>query len=81
MIRLSVIIVNYNVKYFLEQALQSVSKAVKDIPAEIFVVDNNAVDSSIEMVKEKFPEVKLILNEKNVGFSGRGTHRAGTAAA
>lgn len=67
--RLSVIIVNYNVKYFLEQSLYAVRKASRSIPHEIFVVDNNSVDSSCEMVREKFPEVQLIENKQNVGFS------------
>ena len=67
--KLSIIIVNYNVEHFLEQCLHSVRKAVKNIPAEVFVVDNSSVDGSIEMVKKKFPEVKIIANEKNVGFS------------
>jgi O-antigen biosynthesis protein len=66
---LSIIIVNYNVKYFLEQALLSVRKACKDLDAEIFVVDNNSVDGSAGMVKEKFPEVNLIVNDINQGFS------------
>jgi GT2 family glycosyltransferase len=66
---LSVIIVNYNVEYFLEQCLLSVEKASKNIDAEIFVVDNNSVDGSVNLVKEKFPFVKLIENKKNTGFS------------
>lgn len=69
MIRLSVIIVNYNVKFFLEQSLLSVRKAVKNISAEIFVVDNHSVDSSVEMVRKKFPEVTVTENEANVGFA------------
>jgi GT2 family glycosyltransferase len=68
-VKLSVIIVNYNVKYFLEQCLISVLQASKDIETEIFVVDNNSVDGSVEMVKERFPEIKLIANKDNVGFS------------
>lgn len=67
--KLSVIIVNYNVKYFLEQALHSVRKAIQGIDAEIFVVDNNSVDGSCDMVKRKFPEVILIENKENTGFS------------
>lgn len=67
--KLSVVIVNYNVKYFLEQALHSVRKAVRDMDAEVFVVDNNSVDGSCEMVKRKFPEVILIENKDNPGFS------------
>ncbi len=67
--KLSVIIVNYNVRYFLEQCLHSVQKACKDIEAEIFVVDNNSVDGSVKMVREKFPGVILIENKDNKGFS------------
>ncbi|MCB0653813.1 MAG: glycosyltransferase [Saprospiraceae bacterium] len=66
---LSVIIVNYNVRYFLEQALLSVRKASRGLKVEIFVVDNNSVDDSVAMVKEKFPEVLLIANTDNPGFS------------
>jgi GT2 family glycosyltransferase len=67
--KLSVIIVNYNVQYFLEQALLSVRKAAQKVPTEVFVVDNNSVDDSVQMVREKFPEVHLIANKENVGFS------------
>ena len=67
--KLSVIIVNYNVKHFLEQCLQSVYKATRNVDAEIFVVDNNSVDRSVEMVTDKFPQVKIITNKENNGFS------------
>ncbi|HRZ20585.1 MAG TPA: glycosyltransferase family 2 protein, partial [Bacteroidales bacterium] len=67
--KLSVIIVNYNVKYFLEQCLLSVRKALAGLQGEVFVVDNNSVDSSAEMVREKFPEVVLLENSENVGFA------------
>ncbi|HEX5001730.1 MAG TPA: glycosyltransferase family 2 protein [Bacteroidia bacterium] len=67
--QLSVIIVNYNVRHFLEQCLISVDKACKTITAEIFVVDNNSVDGSTLMVREKFPHVKLIANTVNTGFA------------
>lgn len=67
--KLSVIIVNYNVKHFLEQCLHSVYKAAKDIETEIFVVDNNSVDGSAQLVREKFPELYFIENKENVGFS------------
>lgn len=69
MIDLSVIIVNYNVEYFLEQCLHSVMKASKGLRCEIFVVDNNSVDGSVAMVETKFPEVILIANRENLGFS------------
>ncbi len=68
-IKLSVIIVNYNVKYFLDQCLHSVYNAKKNISTEVFVVDNNSVDGSTQMVEQKYPWVKLIINKKNTGFS------------
>jgi O-antigen biosynthesis protein len=67
--KLSVIIVNYNVKHFLEQCLHSVFKSCKGIESEVFVVDNNSLDGSCHLVREKFPIVKLIENKKNVGYS------------
>ncbi len=67
--KLSVIIVNYNVKYFLEQCLRSVQIALRGIDSEVFVVDNASSDGSIDMVREKFPEVICIANKDNVGFS------------
>jgi len=67
--KLSIIIVNYNVKYFLEQALLSVRRACVGLDAEVWVVDNNSVDDSVPMVREKFPEVHLIANEGNPGFA------------
>lgn len=67
--KLSVVIVNYNVRHFLEQCLNSVFTALNDIDAEVFVVDNNSVDGSCAMVKEKFGKVRLIANQKNLGFS------------
>jgi len=67
--KISVIIVNYNVRYFLEQALHSVMRAVRNMDAEVWVVDNNSVDGSMEMVASKFPSVKRIENKENVGFS------------
>ncbi len=67
--KLSVIIVNYNVEYFLEQCLNSVRKASHGLDIETFVVDNNSIDGSVNMVREKFPEVHLIANKDNPGFS------------
>ena len=67
--KLSIVIVNYNVKYFLEQCIHSIQKAINGLDAEIFVVDNNSVDGSVKMVREKFPDVILIDNKDNRGFS------------
>ena len=67
--KLTIVIVNYNVKYFLEQCLYAALKAAEKVSAEIIVVDNNSVDGSCAMVEEKFPEVILIANKENVGFS------------
>ena len=67
--KLSVIIVNFNVRYFLEQCLYSVRAASTGIETEVFVVDNASVDGSVKMVREKFPEVVLIANEENIGFA------------
>jgi O-antigen biosynthesis protein len=66
---LSVVIVNYNVKFFLEQCLKSVFTSGKNLDMEVFVVDNNSVDGSVEMVAEKFPDVTLMANDRNLGFS------------
>ena len=67
---ISIIIVNYNVKYFLRQCLQSVFRSDwQGGDIEVFVVDNNSADGSAKMVKEVFPQVKLITNQENVGFS------------
>ena len=65
----SVIIVNYNVCRYLEQALDSVFRAAAGLKVEVFVVDNDSVDGSVEMVRERFPQVHLIENERNLGFS------------
>ena len=67
--KLSVIIVNYNVQHFLEQCLKSVFKSIQNIEAEVWVVDNNSVDGSVAMIKEKFPKVELVALKDNLGFS------------
>jgi len=66
--QLSVIILNYNVRYFLEQCVASVQEALSNIDGEIIVVDNNSLDDSCEMMKTHFPNVKLIENTTNLGF-------------
>ena len=67
--KISVIVVNYNVEFFLEQCLNSVKKALENVSGEVFVVDNNSIDGSVEMVRLKFPEINLIANKDNRGFS------------
>ena len=67
--KLTVVIVNYNVEYFLEQCLNSTFKALEAVAGEVFVVDNNSIDGSVKMVEEKFPQVHLIANKENTGFS------------
>lgn len=67
--KLSVVILNYNVRFFLEQCIISVERAMKGIDAEIIVVDNNSEDDSCAMVKRRFPHITLLENEENVGFS------------
>lgn len=66
--QLSVIIVNYNVRYFLEQCLLSVQKAVQGMEAEIWVIDNASTDGSKAYLQPKFPNVKFKWNEENIGF-------------
>ena len=66
--QLSVVILNYNVRYFLELCVLSVQEALLNIDAEIIVVDNNSTDDSCEMMKSRFPNVKLIENATNSGF-------------
>jgi GT2 family glycosyltransferase len=66
---LSVIIVSYNVRHFLEQCLLSVFKALEGIDSEVFVVDNNSADGSSSMVSSRFPGARLIINHENRGFS------------
>ena len=69
LIKLSVIIVNYNVQHFLEQCILSVLEASKNIRTEIIVVDNNSSDGSCKMILSKFPQIILLRNSENLGFS------------
>jgi len=69
MMDVSIVIVNWNVKEYLKKCISSVYRETKGLTYEIFMVDNASVDGSVEMVRELFPEVKVIANEKNLGFS------------
>ncbi|MES2409819.1 MAG: glycosyltransferase family 2 protein, partial [Bacteroidota bacterium] len=66
--QLSVIILNYNVRHFLELCVLSVQKAIQNLDAEIIVIDNNSSDDSCAMMKQRFPNIKLIENKENSGF-------------
>ncbi|MDA3614961.1 glycosyltransferase family 2 protein [Polluticaenibacter yanchengensis] len=66
--KISVIIVNYNVKHFLEQCLLSVSNAMEDISGEIIVVDNNSNDNSKAYFQNRFKNVNFIWLGENLGF-------------
>lgn len=67
--KLSVIIVSYNTKELLTDCLNSIKAAQKPQETEVFVVDNNSGDGTVDHLKHKFPWVKLIANKQNVGFS------------
>lgn len=67
--KLSILIVNYNVRHFLEQCLTSVEKAIRNVDAEIIVVDNASVDDSLDMLRKQFPKVKVIASKVNLGFA------------
>ena len=73
--KLSVIIVNYRVKYFLQLCLRSVEKALAGLDAEILVVDNHSGDGSVEWLTPMYPEVRFIANTENKGF-GRANNEA-----
>lgn len=66
--QLSVVILNYNVRFFLEVCVQSVQAALKNIESEIIVVDNNSSDDSVEIIKKNYPNVHLIACNENYGF-------------
>ena len=67
--KLSVVIVSYNVRDYLENCLQSVSRALEGIEGEVFVVDNHSDDDSVVTVRTQYPWVRLIENQENMGFS------------
>ena len=68
-LKLSVIIVSYNVKFYLEQCLQSVMRALQGMEAEVIVIDNHSRDGSIEYLSERFPSVVFMSNSHNLGFA------------
>ncbi len=75
MLKISVIIVSYNVRGFLENLVHSLRRALDRIEAEVIVVDNASEDNTVEFVRNNFPEVKIIENRVNVGF-GKANNQA-----
>jgi len=67
--KISIVIVNYNVKYFLDQCISSIYKSEGDFDIEIIVVDNDSSDNSVQHIEQKFPKVIVEQNVENVGFS------------
>jgi len=67
--QLSIIIVSYNVRNFINLCLSSVKDAQQNIDLEVIIIDNNSTDESVSFIKEKYHWVKLIENKENLGFS------------
>lgn len=66
---LSVIILSYNTQQLLDNCLTSIYKQIKEISFEIIVLDNSSRDKSVQLVKNKYPKIKLIISDKNLGFA------------
>ena len=69
MMDISIVIVNYNVQYFLDQCIQSILTSKHQLNVEILIVDNNSIDGSVAMLKEKYPNIHLVENKDNPGFA------------
>ncbi len=67
--KLSIIIVNYNVRHYITQCLYSVQRAIRGIDADVYVVDNHSQDDSVDYIRKNFPDVKLIESNHNLGFA------------
>ena len=67
--KISIVIVSYNVSELLDECLQSVKRALQGIDGDVWVVDNRSVDNTIDMLRKKHPDVRLIANQENVGFA------------
>ena len=67
--KLSVVIINYNVKDYLGQCLTSLERALADVESEVLVVDNHSADGSVAYIEKHFPTVKLISSSHNLGFA------------
>ena len=67
--KLSVVIVSYNVRHYLDECLESVQKALEGVEAEVFVVDNASTDDTMSVLPQKYTWVRFIASEENLGFS------------
>lgn len=67
--KLTVVIVNYNVKYYLAQCLQSLQKSLKGIESEVVVIDNHSHDGSVKFLRQHFPWVRVVASQHNLGFA------------
>lgn len=67
--KISIVIVSYNVCRLLDECLQSVEKAIEGLDGEVFVVDNQSSDGTVETLMPKHPDVHFIANKENVGFA------------
>jgi GT2 family glycosyltransferase len=78
-LQVSIIIVNYNVRHFLEQCLHAVRDAIQGLAAEVLVIDNASTDGSLNYLHPLFPEVHFIAFAENLGFAKANNHAAGLA--
>ena len=69
MVKLSVVIVSYKVRAYVEQCLASLLRSLRDIDAEVFVVDNNSHDGTVQLIRSRFPQVKVMDSSHNLGFA------------
>ena len=67
--KLSVIIVSYNVRFYLEQCIASLLRAARGMETEVWVVDNHSGDDSVGLIRERFPEVHVVAQSQNLGFA------------
>ena len=67
--KLTVVIVSYNVKHYVEQCLRSVVRAIEGMDAEVYVVDNHSRDGSVDYLRQRFPSVHVVDSPHNLGFS------------
>ena len=67
--KLSIVIVSYNVKHYVAQCLTSVLRSQGCVDADITVVDNHSHDGTVEFLRERFPSIKVVAGNHNLGFA------------